>query len=321
MAKAFKSDKKTVEQQLKDGPVNKVPAGSGIFHTKGPRSGLVFAPAHNMKAYPNKDAEASIVFGTDRPYDVTSGYGAKGVSGTAAIDLVVGRHSPYTFGPKKLPKGTIVDNSFSADAARIYISQLTDIDKNFGLKGALMPPGKHGMAPPVSGIAIKADGVRIIGREGVKIVTGAGDFEDGELTSGGSKINKAPPIELIAGNYTEARELPGGRFWPAEKINALQPILLGENTISGLNELADVMGHIWAAVFNLSLLQVGANAAIAVDPLRPWVPSALGPAITQEISGVTANLYHARTNLELWKLNFLNPEGYKYICSRNVRAT
>ena len=152
-------------------------------------------------------------------------------------------------------------------------------------------------------------------------LTGAGDFEGGEVNSLGGQFEKTPPIELIAGNYTEAKTLKGGKYWPAETINALQPILLGENTISGLNELADVIGHIHAAVFNLSLLQVGANAVMSVDPLRPWVPSGVGPAITQEITGVTANLYHARTNLELWKINFLNPGGYKYICSRHVRAT
>lgn len=63
--------------------------------------------------------------------------------------------------------GSNVDNSFQTDAARIYISQLTDIDANFGID-----PGKTGYMKERSGIGIKADGVRVIGREGIKLITG-----------------------------------------------------------------------------------------------------------------------------------------------------
>ena len=69
--------------------------------------------------------------------------------------------------------GQKVGNSFSTDAARIYISQLTAVDKNFGIANRYQSFWKRpDEAPPGSAIGIKADSVRIIGREGIKIVTG-----------------------------------------------------------------------------------------------------------------------------------------------------
>ena len=48
---------------------------------------------------------------------------------------------------------------------------------------------------PRSGIALKADGVRLIGREGIKLVTGVDS-----INSQGGTIEYAKGIDLIAGN-------------------------------------------------------------------------------------------------------------------------
>ena len=71
------------------------------------------------------DHNAWIVLGRDRPASRASGYGGEGATGAGTIDLVVGRMS---WNPKS---DIYVDPNFESDAARIYISQKTDIDKNF----------------------------------------------------------------------------------------------------------------------------------------------------------------------------------------------
>ena len=313
----------TVEQRLKEGPVNVVPPGSGLYHTRvvGPDLNYKVAPSENVI---NNDG-SYIVLGRDRPSSNRSGYGAKGAQNANSIDLVVGRMASADGGRGPKP-GTSVDNSFGGDAARVYISQLTDIDKNFGLATT----SRSWLPGPRSGIAIKADGVRIIGREGIKIVTGPGEgfkgFPDGrETNSLGGKIGYAPPIELIAGNYVGTREIapPGISKGTAlkEKVETLQPLTMGLNTKQAMKELSEIVGEIWSAVFNLALLQANVNAAVGVDPVRPWVPAAVAAATPVQFSWVINSLYQTRVNKLIWESHYLIPSGYKYICSRNVSTT
>ena len=80
------------------------------------------------------DNNAFIVLGRDRAGHFSAGYGAKGYSGAGTIDIVVGRMSSEMCGPQPtVNESTHVNPSFFADAARIYISQMTDIDVNFQL--------------------------------------------------------------------------------------------------------------------------------------------------------------------------------------------
>ena len=89
--------------------------------------------------------------------------------GCGTIDMVVGRMASAKGGDGVKP-GTYVDNSFFADAARIYISETTDVDQNFGLSEGIVgnPKGQ-------SCVAMKADQCRVVGRAGIKIMTGAGN--------------------------------------------------------------------------------------------------------------------------------------------------
>ena len=115
---------------------------------------------------------ASIVLGRDRPGSLASGYGGRGDTQAGSIDLVVGRMS---YNPVD---DAHVNPNMKSDAARIYMSQKTDIDENFNLAD-----GTVGCPRTKSGIGIKADGVRMIGREGVKIVT-----TTDSMTSHGGKV-------------------------------------------------------------------------------------------------------------------------------------
>ena len=156
-----------------------------------------------------------------------------------------------------------------------------------------------------SGIGIKADGVRIVGREGVKIVTGkmknAKFGLTGETNSLGGKINNAAPIYLVAGNDT----------------TSLQGLARGENTRDCLRELTDIIGEIWSAVFNMGITQAGLEGVLGVTPVS-WHASAIPVSMQQKFTGVLASLYQTRTTLQFWDFNYLAAGEKRYIVSRNV---
>jgi len=289
-----------------------IPGSSGLLHTD------VQEPIVNFNAAPSQleinSKNAAIVMGTDRPSGLSSGYGAQGAQGANAIDIVVGRMSSVS-----PADGAVVEPSFSADSARIYISQMTDIDTNFGLA-----PGNIGNIKGLSGIGIKADSVRIIGREGVKIVTGRSDAfrgfgSDGEGNSLGGKISAAPPIELIAGNNTDDTTIKsaGGK---EETIKGLQPVNKGINTRDALRELGMIVEEIIGSLFNMALLQTTFNSVLGVTPIYAHSVAA-GMVSPQYLSKVINPLWQTRINKIMWKINYLEPYGYKYICSKNVFTT
>ena len=142
----------------------------------------------------------SIVLGRDRPGEIGSGYGNQ--TGAGTIDMVVGRVSSNIqqsiVNDQSLEVDSVyVDTNLSRDASRIYISQKTDVDTNFNLANGLVGESKAKAA-----IAIKSDAIRIISREGIKIIS-KGDSEN----SHGAKLRTIPAIDIIAGN-SDAKSEP-----------------------------------------------------------------------------------------------------------------
>jgi hypothetical protein len=314
----------TVEQQIKEGKIpNITPPSSGLFHTIGPPQPIHFKPARNGLAMQQQGAY--IVLGSDRPSSVRSGYGGAGSTAAATIDLVVGRMASAR-GGKGPKEGSFVDNSFSADAARVYISQLTDVDKNFDLASSPLLGRGTFKQNECSAIALKADAIRIIGRQGIKIVTGKmkgvkGDGPGGEPNSRGGVIDTpAPPIHLIAGNSITPRFVEGNKYMAPALVDTLQPIPLGNNVRDAFLELDDIIGHLWSAVFNFALVQTGQNVAFGVSPFA-WHGAAVSAAVPQSLSYVMNSLYHTRANAKMWRMNYLVNPGYRYICSENVKTT
>tara|TARA_Y100000034_G_C6904703_1_gene419443 strand:- start:1114 stop:2172 length:1059 start_codon:yes stop_codon:yes gene_type:complete len=309
---------------------NVVPVDSGLYHTAGPAGKVEFQKADNETVLPRNrlKARAQIVFGSDRKSTKASGFGARGPF--AYIDMVTGRMAGVRGG--KGPKaGDRVGPEFAADAARIYISELTDIDTNFGIA-----EGAQGTVDKRSGIAVKADAVRIIGREGVKIVTGAaqgwkGFGKNGEPNSLGGKLLPAPKIELIAGNTSEAREVVGGLFNSPETYNTLQGIALGENTVECFRDLSQIIDQIWAVLDGFISAQMKINAALpgavaaTAGPGAPAAGGSLGGVVGANvimtlIRGVSP-MQQIRNNKGMWEANHLTRQGYRFIESTNVFTT
>tara|TARA_A100001515_G_scaffold128730_1_gene115112 strand:+ start:2511 stop:3506 length:996 start_codon:yes stop_codon:yes gene_type:complete len=331
MAKKLSDKGSLTEQRIKEKkPVNGAPATSGLAHMDNwiDEVGAQYKNAPNEKIISKNGA--FVVLGTDRPNSEASGYGAKGSGRSATIDLVVGRMSSAR-GGKGVKDGTFVDSNFAADAARIYISQQTDIDTNFGIvEGSIGNPRAR------SAIGIKADGVRIFGREGIKIVTGKGNNWrgfglKGETNSLGGKISQpAPGIELIAGNNTEPRKVYGGLFNPREVIESLQPVAMGYNTRDAFRELSNILDDVFGALLNFALIQTSINTATAaafassgIYPPHGVAAGVIGTANTVGMpTQVLSPMYHARLSKTFdFEFNYLYPFGYKFICSRSVKTT
>jgi len=254
---------------------------------------------------------AWIILGRDRPADITSGYGGRGFTTAGAVDIVVGRMASVEGGPNS---NSIVGNNFFTDAARIHISQQTDVDRNFGLVGDAQSIQR-------SAVGIKADAVRLVGREGVKIVTGKaknidGVGNDGEKNSQGGAIETIAGIELIAGNDVEAEGLE-----PIVKAYALNETL--QQIVERMQDLTDIVNE-------MAKIQTQINQSIAththVVPLGPAATNTTPPvdlAVTiatkeaSKMSSVHQNLFRHKMNLGTALVETrLSPTGAKWFGSR-----
>tara|TARA_Y100000114_G_scaffold146717_1_gene157713 strand:- start:17060 stop:18040 length:981 start_codon:yes stop_codon:yes gene_type:complete len=131
----------------------------------------------------------------DTPRAPGSGYGAQ--TGAGAISIGVGYSSDdpanaTATSPDGLGLQPLVSvRDHKTTAAEIYISQKTDVDDNLNL-----PAGNIGKLRAKSAITLKADSIRIVGREGIKFVSGVSGEE---ANSGGGIIRSVPRINFIGG--------------------------------------------------------------------------------------------------------------------------
>jgi hypothetical protein len=121
---------------------------------------------------------AFIVMGLDRP---ASGITSRRETHSAAIDIVAGRKGFRARGRDDKDEEVMVDPDMTLDAARVYISQRSNPDGNFRLAPGTV--GNTTDASPRSTVAIKADTLRFIARENIKLVTrtDAYNSQGGEL--------------------------------------------------------------------------------------------------------------------------------------------
>mgnify|MGYP006406119837 CR=1 FL=1 len=243
-----------------------------------------------------------IIIGRDRPRDPASGYGGQGDTHSACIDIIAGMTGRFAKSENKKKEKIFTNKSPELDAARIYISQKTDIDKNFSLK-----PGDVGNHAGKSGIAIKADGVRIIGREGIKLVTGTDVYN-----SQGIKVDGVMGIDLIAGNDD----------------SDLQPLVKGNNLELALKEIIELISDLNGIMLShfasyLKLLSsLAVHTHVSTLPGNPTSPSLdLATACVNELlfksPSMMVDLYNHSWNCITREQEFLWPWGDGYINSGN----
>ena len=258
-----------------------------------------------------------IVLGRDRPSSRLSGYGGKGHTQAGTIDIVVGR-----MGPK--PQADVyVDPNFEIDAARIYISQKTDVDKNFRLAN-----GRIGPAEAKSAIALKADGIRIIAREGIKLVTGT----DPKNSQGGT-VDTTFGIDLIAGNLGDPKNDRVLQIYTTPEQQKLelqtlgmQPIPKGINLSFALDQLTDHVDKMSGLVSAFLKKQMEYNAVLGTHfHISPFFGMPTTPSETAASSAIETNLalmqdciigiQKFKANLIMYKNTHLRPHGKYYINS------
>ena len=242
----------------------------------------------------NRKVNAQVVLGVDRPGSRFSGYGGMGHTQCSSIDIVVGRMGPN-------PKHVYVDPNFTTDAARIYVSQKTDVDENFKIKAGVV-----GLAPSKSAVVLKADGVRLVAREGIKLVTGVD-----KKNSQGGDIVSIGGIDLIAGNYDED----------------MQPFVKGNNLSLALGRIVDHISQLNGIVDHLLTTQMNFNESLTHHfHYSPWYGNPTTPSDAVVGKGIKTmidflqetkrSLITNKTNLVNFKQTYLVSSGEKYINSR-----
>lgn len=244
---------------------------------------------------------AMVVLGRDRPRSRMSGYGGRGDTQAAAIDIIAG---PQGFQASEfLPGGSRlwVDPDFEKDAARVYISQKTDVDDNFGLAR-----GKVGNAKTKSAVAMKADHVRLIAREGIKLIT-----KTDKMNSQGGAVESITGIDLIAGNDDKD----------------LQPMSKGKNLAKALRRMMHHMDKLNGIVDSLLMAQMTFNTALThhfhfspffglpTTPSPPVMAAGMKTMINHLFQTKRSLITH-KANMAMMKHTYFSPSGGKYINSR-----
>ncbi len=252
--------------------VNSIPSDSGLLHSGTPRKHLTFREAPNNSVIQHYGAY--IVMGTDRLGHLGTGAGASGYQNSDSVDIVVGRGANLDWnkgehpGP---PEGFIAGPMPTADAARIYISSKTNLDKHFGIATVPRDPWVGSNKHLLSGVALKADDVRMIARNNIKIVTGRNDgFTGGlEKNSLGGKSPQAGTISLIGGNYTDKQTKYAGLLSnsPISQFAYLQPAIKGDHLVECLNAMFTYVDLIESTLFNVIASSMGVKIAQIADPL------------------------------------------------------
>lgn len=241
----------------------RLPLGFGCEEL--PEDCPTYVPKGCEFAVANTRYNARIIVGKDCPGHEFTGAGGLGQTQCAAIDLVAGgasstimnnleKYNTYSKDQKDSEairnkhiwdeKKEITSNWFS-DAARVYITQrATHIDAYLGFRNEI------GSNPTdLSAVVIKSDCTRIVGRESVRIYTGAaktptGFDKNGERRSNNSNIF-SPKIELISGGNEED----------------LQPVVLGKNLTKYLKKINDQQNKSFMRIIQKLIEQVVANAS------------------------------------------------------------
>lgn len=243
-----------------------------------------------------------IILGRDRPASRMSGYGGLGDPGAGSIDIVAGLSGRLTNGFDKDGKKLFADPSMNLDAARVLLSQKTNVDENFGLA-----KGVVGDRRAKSAVAIKADEVRVMSRGGIKLVTRVGTGNDSQNQDNSVVYG----VDIIAGNDDKD----------------LQSMVKGRNLVDALTEIYDNIDALSATVDGLLMFQMEMNGAlISHTHFSPFYALPTSPSPNVMTTGIKTAINHLsqtkrslfvnRTNMVMAKMRYLSQTGENFICSR-----
>jgi hypothetical protein len=275
------------------------PTGKAQFLGYGDKSTRKNFDTPSYIATPNEQVvskgNAFIVLGLDRPGNTLT---QRLETHCAAIDLVAGRKGFR--GKTRTPTGELlnVDPDMVLDAARVYISQKSNPDKYLRLAAGTV--GNTTEDELRSTVAVKADMIRIVARENIKLVTrtDAYNSQGGKL----SNISTKPyGIDLIGCN--DDRDM--------------QPMVKGNNLRECLTEVMSAINDLRGLFTNYVETQRGVNVAmmshthhspfygILTAPGFADVTPACAKALIDNVSNVTAQLPMHATKCTMIETTYL----------------
>jgi len=244
-------------------------------------------PSYNIKESENilqGKHNTIIIQGRDRPGSEFSGKGSTANTNVGCIDIIAGLSGILAREVDNEGDKVLTNKSTELDSARIYISQRADIDSKeyFGLA-----KGKVGNLTNRSAIAIKADSVRIIGREGIKLVTSTDSYNGSAGMFIGDNVQG---IDLIAGNND----------------TDLQPMVKGDDLAEVLDNILELINDLHGEVAT-AVESITAMAGIISGFLPPAAPAA-GTILTRCALSL-GNLQSQELNFAFHKMNYskINP--------------
>ena len=250
---------------------------------------------------------AFVVLGRDRNASWASGNGGDGMTQCGMIDLVAGRGQLIIADNENnnkdpLNRVSFVGPMFHSDAARVYITQKAeDIDQYFGLK-----PSGGAHAINKSAVAVKADQVRLIGREKVRIYCGRGNWDGfetgiGETNSLGERL-KGQVIELQVGDQE------------------LHPMVLGDKLVDYLKAQQEINRKVYKQLLEMNIHLTTINAAVSV--LTLGAPPYLNQ-MRESMSNITEDIGFSINSI-IQTINYLDSDlipGADHILSDSVFTT
>jgi hypothetical protein len=272
------------------------------------------------RKYPN-----TIVLGRDRAgaHGSERGYGLISNTECHSVDIVIGRKACDENFDIQNNQGIPPD--FINDAARIYVSNRSDIDQYY-----LLPAGKNGDSIKRSSVSAKADVVRLIGREGIKLVAGTDQKNSQRET-----VVQFAGIELMAGDLEKCNRVMVTKDSREQQITeigegGMQPIPLGVNTVFALDQIVDKIDGLAATVstfamrFNMFLNGTAQHThfdtvneffGLPSLPSQDYLQVAAASSMFM-IERTITDLKLLRGTLKTFKADHLKPSGPYYINSK-----
>lgn len=184
-----------------------------------------------------------IVLGKDRVGPPGSGNDIKAIN-SAAITLCAGMGTAIKNFQIPLDSRATLSRAFYYDSAVLYISEHTDVDKNF------LYNGENERANNSSAIALKADEVRLFARGEVKIVTGMDQFDKSTIVN-----------DPEAPSHPK-RDFTGISLVANNNDKDLQPLVKGKNLEDFLNKILNELEYAYGLINQLFDAQSKINEAI-----------------------------------------------------------
>ncbi len=286
-------EKRNVFSDVEDGGLNPARV-CGIFSSPSLEDVVDFIAAPCEKVI--RHGDSWIVLGRDRKDTRASGYGGRGDRACFSVDIVVGR-TPYHFNEDS--DFDFVNPNFLSDAARIFLSQKTNLDEYFSVRTE--DPSERGK----SGIGLKADVIRIVSRGSIKLITSLD-----EKNSRGGEVNKRYGIELVSG----------------DEHDKLQPMVLGKNAgsaiesvLNSVDQLSTILAD-FIQIYVLHLQQESLHTHFSPFfglPTTPSEVSVLTSATTsaEVLAKISTGIAQLKMNIAKIQMNYLSESGSSNIFS------